>query len=259
MRKTIQSYQASKNQAPVRIINSEDIVGLEHLSQKMLLFLRALGSFLPGLAESEITAIHQVLEIGCGPGTWSMELAQTYYRQMRVTGVDTNPIALSYATAQARKRHLDNVGYLYVRDLAGPYTFPDDSFDLISAQFILSNNLSKHSWLRAMRECWRLLRPGGWLRLTDFEVAMSNAPANEELALLFIRAMHRLGHGVSPSDRHLGILCEMEPLLIEAGFSDVRSMSHMINYSSGAPSMRNGRRISIFSQRQWSQCLLKQK
>jgi ubiquinone/menaquinone biosynthesis C-methylase UbiE len=190
---------------------------------------------LPGLGESEITAIHQVLEIGCGPGTWSMELAQTYYHQMRVTGVDTNPIALSYATAQARKRHLDNVGYLYVRDLAGPYTFPDDSFDLISAQFLLSNSLSKHSWLRAMRECWRLLRPGGWLRLTDFEVAMSNAPANEELALLFIRAMHRLGYGVSPSDRHLGILCEMEPLLIEAGFSDVRSMSHMINYSSGAP------------------------
>lgn len=215
-------------------IDSEHLVELERLSNKSLLIKYAIGSLLPGLADADVAQIHQVLEVGCGPGSWSLDLAQTYYHQMRITGIDTNGIMVAHANAEAQNRHLDNTDHLQVQHLAGPFTFADSSFDLISAQF-LSKTLVRDSWTSLVGECWRLLRPGGWLRLTDFGGGESNAPAHEELWSLFIQAMRRSGCSFSQGDRHLGILCEMEPLLFSAGFRDTRCIGHMINYSNGAP------------------------
>ncbi|GCE32125.1 hypothetical protein KDA_76090 [Dictyobacter alpinus] len=219
---------------PVQI-DSENLVELERLSNRFLLVKHAIGGLLPGLTDAEIAQIRDVLEVGCGPGSWSLDMAQTYYHQkMQVIGVDTSRMMITYANAEVQDRHLDNIRHLYVENLAGPFACADNSFDLISAQF-LSKTLDKGSWAALVRECRRILRPGGWLRLTEFEVGESNAPAHEELWSLFIQAMRRSGHSLSQSDRHLGILCEMEPLLFSAGFRDTRCIGHMINYSSGTP------------------------
>ncbi len=217
-------------------IGLENLVEFERRSNKPLLVKHAIGSHLPGLADAEIAQIQDVLEVGSGPGSWSLDMAQTYYHQMRITGLDTNGMMVAYANAEAQDRYLDNIiRYLQVQNLAGPFAFEDNSFDLISAQF-LSLLLDRTSWLSLVRECQRILRPGGWLRLTDFEAGLSNAPAHEELWTLFVQAMHRSGHSFPQSGgRHLGVLCEMEPLLFSAGFCDTRCIGHMINYSNGAP------------------------
>jgi SAM-dependent methyltransferase len=214
--------------------DSENLVEFERRSNKPLLVKHAIGSLLPGLADTEIAQICNVLEVGCGPGTWSLEMAQTYYRyQMQITGIDTSGLMVARANTETQDRHLDNIRHLQVPSLAGPFAFEDNSFDLISAQF-LSLLLDSTSWISLVRECRRMLRSGGWLFLTDFEAGLSNAPAHEELWSLFIQAMHRSGHSFSQSDRHLGLLCEMEPFLFSAGFHDTRCIGHMINYSSGA-------------------------
>ena len=220
----------------VGITNVEDLVELERLSNKILLIKNALGGLLPGLADAEMAQIHDVLEIGCGPGSWTLEMAQTYYSQkIQVTGIDISHSMIANANIQARDRQLEHlVKHFRVDNLVGPFAFPDASFDLISTQF-LSKVLFRDAWPDMVGECWRLLRPGGRLRLTDFEVGESNAPAHEELWSLFILAMRLAGRSFSPGDRHLGLLCEMEPMLIDAGFQDTLCFGHMINYSSGAP------------------------
>ena len=215
------------------IVDQDNFIELERLSNSTLLVKHSLGGLLPGCSPKEIACIHDVLEIGCGPGAWSLEMAETYYGQMQVVGVDSSPLMVAHANIQAQGRQLDNVRHFQIQDISNKFTCADNSFDLISAQF-LSKVLYKDSWPALMRECWRLLRPGGWLRLTEFEVGESNSPAHEELWSLFIRAMRIAGRSFAPHDRHLGIMCELEPLLFQTGFRDTRNLAHIINYSRGA-------------------------
>lgn len=215
------------------VVEQDSYIELERLSNSALLVKHSLGGLLPGNPSAEIARIRNVLEIGCGAGAWSLEMAEAYHDRMQVVGIDNNPLMVAQANSQAQARQLDNIRHFHVQDLTGPFACADNSFDLISAQF-LSKVLYKESWPQLLRECFRLLRPGGWLRLTDFEVGESNSPAHEEWWSLFLQAMRRAGRSFSPNDRHLGLLCELEPLVFQAGFRETRPIAHVINYSSGA-------------------------
>ena len=69
--------------------------------------------------------------------------------------------------------------------------------------------------------------------LTEFEMGLSNSPAHEEVVALFYRAMSKTGRSFSPTERHLGVLCELEPLMSEARFEQITIVSHTLNYSYG--------------------------
>lgn len=181
--------------------------------------MRKAGSFLP------------VLDIGCGPGIWTGELAHTA-PSTQVIGIDTGPAMISYALHRAREQGLTNTHYLVVPSLVGPLAFADGTFDLISLRLV-STRLKREDWPRLLAECWRLLRPGGKLHVTEGEMGMTNAPAHEELARLLLDALQRAGIGFFWSDRHLGLLCELEPLLSAAGFQACSCWAHMVNYSYG--------------------------
>ncbi|GHP00876.1 hypothetical protein KSF_109230 [Reticulibacter mediterranei] len=209
----------------------DSLVDIEHLSETLRLVKQSIGGLIPELTDAERTGMRDVLEIACGPGTWSLEMARTY-PGFTYTGIDTSHSMIAIAQQEARERRLA-VQFLQVSDLLGA-DFPDHSFDLISAHF-LSHVLPKDAWSQLLQACYRMVRPGGWVRLTEFEAGSSNAPAHEELWSLWIQAMNRSGHGFSSGVRHVGILCELEPLLFSTGFSDTRSHSHVINYSYGAP------------------------
>jgi len=217
------------------IIDTGTAVEMERLVNKSVLINNTLGSPLPGMNDAEISFYHRVLDIGCGPGGWTSVMAQRYYTSMQVTGVDTSAYAIEYANYQASAQKLDNLRYHQVEEPAGPFPFfPDESFDLISGQFLLKS-LYPSQWLQLLHECHRLLKPGGKLRLTDFEMGMSNSPAHEELSGLFIQAMRLSGRSNSPTNRHLALLCELEPMVQAADFRPTSTLCHMINYSSGAP------------------------
>jgi len=218
------------------IIRDNSLVELERLFNKRILLKNTLGSLVPGINEAKIQDFHEVLEIGCGPGSWVLEMAQSYYASgIQVMGIDSNTVALAYARKQAANLKLDNTIFLQVDHLSGPFTsFPSGSFDLISAQF-LNKKLFPQQWAGLFHECRRLLKPGGMLRVTEFEMGISNAPAHEELIDLWIQAMRVTGRSLSPTNRHLGLLCELLPMLQEARFHHTVMLSTMINYSKGAP------------------------
>jgi ubiquinone/menaquinone biosynthesis C-methylase UbiE len=89
-----------------------------------------------------------------------------------------------------------------------------------------------------LRECYRVLRPGGLLRLTEFDVAQSNSPAHEEWNALASKALKKLRQCPSASSLH-SWLCELEPMISATGFQDCSYMPHIVNYSYGVTIYEN--------------------
>lgn len=96
----------------------------------------------------------RVLDVGCGPGSMLHYLSK--YGQ--VTGVDSYPPALEMA-----KTHF--IGELVEGDCAN-LPFPDDHFSLVAAcEVLYHRNIADVR--RAVRECARVLEPGGHLVVVD--------------------------------------------------------------------------------------------
>ncbi len=96
----------------------------------------------------------RILDVGCGTGG-NLEALAKYGE---VHGLDINPIAVDFA----RRRPLPQLTQSSGMSL--PY--PDNSFDLVTIFDVLY-----HQWIvnddTAIEELYRVLRPGGWLLLTD--------------------------------------------------------------------------------------------
>ena len=213
---------------------------IERSSTRTLLFKEALGGFFPGAAPDEYAHVHSVLDIGCGPGTWGTSLAQQLYPQrVRVVGLDTRETMVNFANADVKNRNIESVSYVHVERLCGPFEFlPSESFDIISGRF-LSFTLFPEEWTALVKECQRLLRPGGRLCLTNSdEAATSNAPAHGEMSSLFLQAIQRAGMSFSLfNTRHLGLVNELKPPLMQNGFT-TSYITRNINYSYGKPNAR---------------------
>jgi ubiquinone/menaquinone biosynthesis C-methylase UbiE len=108
-------------------------------------------------------AVGDVLEVGIGTG---LNL-DSYPRDVTITGVDLSPAMLEHA--QHRAAASGRVVTLQVGD-AHRLEFPDASFDTVVCTFALCAIPDDR---RAIAEMWRVLRPGGQLRLADHVVSTS--------------------------------------------------------------------------------------
>jgi SAM-dependent methyltransferase len=106
----------------------------------------------------------RVLEVGCGPGYLSLQLARQH--QLEVTGLDLDPAMI--ARAQANTDRAGNRGgrrpSFLVGDVAA-LAFPDRSFDLVVS------TLSMHHWAdpaAGLAEIGRVLRPSARALVWDF-------------------------------------------------------------------------------------------
>ena len=101
---------------------------------------------------------HKVLDLGCGPGFFSIILAKMGYE---VTAVDCSEGMLAQARRLVKRAGLEIT--LQQKDINHP-EFPDDSFDAIVSRNVtwtLSN-----PW-QVYEECRQMLRSGGRLLLFD--------------------------------------------------------------------------------------------
>lgn len=91
----------------------------------------------------------RILDAGCGTGgglRWLAEFGQPH-------GVDWHPLAVHYA-----RRAAPRVARASIQTLP----FPDATFDLVTS-FDVLYHLAVADDAAALRECARVLRPGGWL------------------------------------------------------------------------------------------------
>src|SRR5918993_3268399 len=123
-----------------------------------------------------LTAGTDILDVGCGPGTITVDIAQRV-APGRVVGLDAAADAVAAAEAAGRDAGVTNlelaVGDVYALEHA------EDSFDVVHAHQVLQHVAEP---IVALREMRRVCRPGGVVAARDSVYrAMTWYPAFSEL------------------------------------------------------------------------------
>ena len=142
----------------------------------------------------------RLLDVGCGPGTITLDLAERL-ASGQVVGVEPVEQPLVAARAEAARRGDTTTRFENADVLDLPYD--DDSFDVVHAHQVLQHLTDP---VRALEEMARVCRPGGWVAVRDADyAAMAWYPDVPELGEW--RSMYRRiakGNGAEPdAARHL--------------------------------------------------------
>jgi ubiquinone/menaquinone biosynthesis C-methylase UbiE len=127
----------------------------------------------------ELGARGNLLDLGCGPGHLPLLLCEAI-DDLTVLGVDLAGSMIEIAEAHRQKSpHRDRVRY-EIADAKDLFAHADDSFDAV-----VSNTLLHHIPEPAgfLRECARLVRPGGALLIRDLFRPPTPARADELVEL----------------------------------------------------------------------------
>lgn len=106
-----------------------------------------------------------VLDIGCGPGTITADLA-ALVEPGEVTAVEVTDDALNLARAEAQRREVSNISFVTADVHA--LDFPDDAFDVVHAHQVLQHVADP---VQALREMRRVCVPGGVVAVRDADYA----------------------------------------------------------------------------------------
>ncbi|NUP52546.1 MAG: methyltransferase domain-containing protein [Catenulispora sp.] len=108
-----------------------------------------------------LAAGQDVLDVGCGPGTITVDLAERV-APGTMTAVEITAEALKLAQDEVAARGTGNVRFA-VADVHA-LDFPDDSFDVVHAHQVLQHVADP---VRALKEMRRVCRPGGVVAVRD--------------------------------------------------------------------------------------------
>ena len=131
----------------------------ERIRESLIKYTRQAFKILPPLDKP------RVLDIGCGSGAPTLELAGL--TGGRVTGIDIDWAALELFRRKIEKLGMaDRVDAQYCS--ATEIKFPDESFDLVWSE----GCIHIIGFERGLREWKRLIRPGGYLVLHDESIGL---------------------------------------------------------------------------------------
>ncbi|GAA2806719.1 methyltransferase domain-containing protein [Kitasatospora paracochleata] len=142
-----------------------------------------------------------VLDVGCGPGTITADLADLVGPSGRVIGVDSSAEVLAEARAHAAERGAANLAF----EVADVYRLPygDGEFDVVHAHQVLQHLADP---VAALRELRRVTAPGGVVAVRDADyAAMAWYPQPPELDewLALYRRIARANGGEPDAGRRL--------------------------------------------------------
>jgi SAM-dependent methyltransferase len=176
------------------------------------------------------TPFTSVLDVGSGTGAWTLDLACAR-QDVQVVGIDISSNLTGYAITRAHVYHLDNLSYETLDVFQAGMPFAQASFDLIHLRFGVSWVKGYADWQRLLKRFDALLKPGGYVVITEGEGIYTNSQALLRLHELFCTALHAAGYSLSPSPRFLGVVAHLGYLLREAGFQEVGTEAHILDYS----------------------------
>src|SRR5689334_8150412 len=221
--------EPSSRRGHTYILNPESVAEMGRLLLQDRLTTEAIGGYV--LEYIDPVTVYSVLDIGCGPGGWVMGMARTF-PHMRVMGVDISTLMVAYARTQVNQEKLNNA-YFEVMDALEPLAFPDDHFDLVNIRLGFSW-IHREDWPTLLKECFRVTRPGGTMRLTEADtLGMSTSPAFESYRRLFTHLFHDLNYGFSPDGDTFGMTPILGKLLTDAGYQRVQYQPYLADFSYG--------------------------
>ncbi len=152
---------------------------------------------------------HRILDLGCGTATLTIMIKKGQ-PEAEVIGLDIDPKILTFARSKVEREGLE---IAFELSTATELPYLDESFDRVVSSMVF-HHLNRESKVRALKEIFRVLRPGGELHIADF-----GKPHNVLMYLisLFVR------HFEETLDNIKGFLPEM---IRNAGFTDVEETAH---------------------------------
>ncbi|MCU1442287.1 MAG: hypothetical protein JWQ59_437 [Cryobacterium sp.] len=173
----------------------------------------------------ELRAGLTLLDVGCGPGTITVDLARRL-APGHVVGVDASAEIVKQAAALAQDEAVHNAtfqpGDVYALD------FPDDSFDIVHTHQVLQHVANP---IAAIREIRRVLKPGGLFAARDVDYGgVAWYPELPGLAtwMTIYRDVHFWNGGTPDAGRALKAWARL------AGFSSVTSSASIWCFASDA-------------------------
>jgi SAM-dependent methyltransferase len=143
------------------------------------------GPWIAKFLEGHLPQVRSLLSVGCGPGVFLRELAESH-PEIDVVGVDKSPLRIQ--EAEQRLRGLANARACVGDALALP--FPANSFDLVFCRFLLEYLPDKP---RAVQEMARVCSQGGKILLQDLDGQLLwHFPEDQDLQQTTERVVRRL-------------------------------------------------------------------
>ncbi|KAM0749401.1 putative ubiE/COQ5 methyltransferase [Meredithblackwellia eburnea MCA 4105] len=142
-----------------------------------------------------------ILDVGCGPGTISVDLAKLV-PQGKVTGLEYAAEVLVTASKNAEEKGVKNIEW--VTGDVHKLTYPDNTFDVVYAHQVLQHVTDP---VQALREMYRVVKPGGIVAVRDSDFAAflwypSPLPGMDNWLQLYLKVAKNNG-GEPLAGRHL--------------------------------------------------------
>jgi SAM-dependent methyltransferase len=81
------------------VLDAESGAELARLIDQDILFTKAMGGLFP--RDLDLSTIHRVLDVACGPGGWAQEVAFTY-PEIQITGIDISRVTTQVPSKEVK-------------------------------------------------------------------------------------------------------------------------------------------------------------
>ena len=167
------------------------------------------------IEQARINSDTKILEVACTMGRTMIQLSKRF--GCKITGVDLDKDALKKAEANIRKNHLeDKLTLIHGDALALP--FEDTSFDIVVNEAMLTMLVGDKKD-KALKEYFRVLKPGGLLLTHDVALKTSDPAEQKELRAALSKAINV---SVEPLDAE-----SWKALFIKNGFTVTQKCGEM--------------------------------
>ncbi len=156
----------------------------------------------------------QVLDVACGTGVLTRELAKRVGQEGSVIGLDLNEGMLSVARAKTPS-------LTWYKGRAEVLPFKNDSFDVVTCQFGL---MFFEDRTRALRSMLRVLRPGGRLVVAVWDT-LAHTPGYINLSALLDRLFGRDVAASLDAPYCLGNTVTLAQVFEDAGINNIKIQS----------------------------------
>jgi ubiquinone/menaquinone biosynthesis C-methylase UbiE len=165
----------------------------------------------PMVDAAQLGAGMRVLDVACGTGVLTVEAAKAVAPGGSAVGLDLNPGMLAVARRKAPEIHWREAP-------AEALPFASAHFDAVVSQFGLMFFRDRHA---AIREMWRVLRPGGRLAVAVWD-ALENTPGYSAVTSLLAQLFGDTVAGLLRAPYALGDRALLEGLLLDSGIEEPR-------------------------------------